>query len=245
MTVRSPLLALALRSVGRGDHVQPTPPPLFAGARMHEAPLIDGSRTVIVGAPPGDRLAPALPAPPAVRPDSITADTTHRVVEPRATAPPTLDPQPAPAPSRGSPDEPDGARPSPVPSDLAALVEEILARHPAPSTAMPRGAVEPRAGGPREARVAPSAVAAPAPARGRTPGAIEPTRRGGPPVDRAPGDPRRAVAAVRRPTVQVSIGRLEVRAVRQGASTTPQPRPARPAPMTLSEYLARRSGAAE
>ena len=45
-----------------------------------------------------------------------------------------------------------------------------------------------------------------------------------------------------RPTVQITIGRLEVRAAPSPAPPPPRPAPPEPRPMGLAEYLSRRSG---
>jgi hypothetical protein len=59
---------------------------------------------------------------------------------------------------------------------------------------------------------------------------------------RAPIDPRPARSDASRPAetaVHVTIGRIEIRAVRE--ATRPGPQPARPPGMSLEEYLRRRS----
>ncbi len=230
------LTRLVERSLGSAPTVRPLVPPLYAErpGPVESAPVEE--RWEERPAPTHPSLEAATEPAPAVqartvelRPDRVaTAD-------PRRREPPGAPVRPAPlAPTVREPDTPAAGKRAPGPPAPASPLEPppgpvVGAPLPKEASSIPRATVEVR---PPAAKPPPAPVSQPS-----TP-PLKPlaVRR----RDTREPAPRTAETEPREPTIRVTIGRVEVRAVNKPAE--PQPS-ARPEPeQTLAEYLREAAG---
>jgi len=260
------LRRLAERSLGAGpEPVQPRLPLVFEGP-VEDVPL-ELERHEEVEARPAERREPprpvspapeveaAPPEPPRAEPAAPSPPPPAPVVRPAAEAPPA-EPPPIVPPARVEPSTP------PAPPPRAPVVPPAAEAPPAPPTppapppsaapAEPATAATPRAPAP------PPAPPTPAPVVARVVGdeprasreEVRPPRRDGAAVEPvigaqvqlgAPPAPIAVPRAPGPPSVEVSIGRVEVRAVFAPPEAEPAPPPAAPT-VSLDDYLRARDG---
>ncbi|MGA4966935.1 hypothetical protein [Streptomyces pseudogriseolus] len=253
------LARIGARAGGPGDPglVRPRPATRFEPAA--EVPPAGGTGTVGDGlrpAPPigpapggpGDAgpeepaAAPVRSAPPRAAPGTAAGAPsagTEAAIRPRPPAPPR---RPAPAAPAAAPqggpggEEPrDGAGPGP------AGPPEPGADHEPPPRAEPR---EPAPGRilPGDRSAPPEPYWYPGPADPpQAPGGTPPNEPGGAAQGRAAARHRPQTAGALRPSVRVTIGRVEVRALPTGAGAPERARPPEPAVSGLEQYLRRRT----
>ncbi|TQN42892.1 hypothetical protein FHU33_2303 [Blastococcus colisei] len=256
---RDPADGAPARGVARADEPPPAPAP---GSELREAgsagavPPRGPRRPVVVA--PAPVVAPVAPVPPAAPP---ATDVPPPQAEVAAASTPTAVPAPAPLPS--SPSAQDRVRP--IVADPAHHAPRLArpgdADEAAPGVATPpprppaevvahRGTPPEReAAAPLEAPVAapPPGDVPPVPrrepARRRAPSedvGPEHWLRPPPPRERSPDHADRTSARTQ-PTIEVTIGRVEIRSRPAPSAAPRQPAP-RAGVLPLAEYLARRSG---
>jgi hypothetical protein len=184
-----------------------------------------------------ERVRPAEPIQH--RPDDASSNNGEA---PQSDAPPTVVGPPArpnpPGPKTGESDPARNRRPAAARHVIIERIEKPAAR-PEPVTGLTRDSgrrqkPQTAAPPPDSQRRGPLPASPPAPVPGR-PAAPRPVPRII--VEKQPGD-----QGTSEPTVNVTIGRIEVRTPRDQASAPPRPKRPEPNIMSLDEYLRRRAG---